>query len=427
MSNYKAIVAKIDKTIPIEKAERIHIAVVLGEYCIVSKDWQVGKVGLFFPAGTQLSEDFAKNNNLYRDWTKNVDTTKAGFFDDNRKVRCQKFLGVKSEGFFCELDSLAFTGAYYGSLSIGHALDEIGGQKICQKFWIRKERGDGKSKARTKRDAPFFLEHVETDQFKYNKHKIQKGDLISIQAKGHGTSGRSGILPVEAELPKWKQFINRFKEVFKPQYVYEHVVGTRRVFLDNAGKDPRSSEGFRHVIADKIKPFLSQGMTAYYEIVGYANDKPIMSPHSMSKLRDKAYLKKYGDTIIYKYGLQPGETDYYIYRLTYTTADGQTIDFSQAQLIEWCKKFDLPHCFEVVKPFVFDGDMEKLEALVELLTERSDLLTEDYRDPTIISEGVVIRVDNGNTTPLFLKNKSFVFKVLEGIAQEQEPDLEDNS
>jgi hypothetical protein len=60
------------------------------------------------------------------------------------------------------------------------------------------------------------------------------------------------------------------------------------------------------------------------------------------------------------------------------------------------------------------------------LTERPDVLCEDYTDPSHINEGVIIRCDGGSTTPVFLKSKSFYFKVLEGIAQELEPDIEDN-
>jgi hypothetical protein len=36
-----------------------------------------------------------------------------------------------------------------------------------------------------------------------------------------------------------------------------------------------------------------------------------------------------------------------------------------------------------------------------------------------------VRLDKGTLQPLFLKNKSYAFKVLEGIAQEVEVDAED--
>ena len=65
MSNYKAIVGKIDTIYPIQGADNIQVAKVLGETVIVSKSLQVGYVGILFVAGTQLSEEYCKNNNLY--------------------------------------------------------------------------------------------------------------------------------------------------------------------------------------------------------------------------------------------------------------------------------------------------------------------------------------------------------------------------
>jgi hypothetical protein len=133
MSNYKAIIAKIDRVTPIPNADRIHLATVLGESVIVSKEWEIGKVGVLFVAGTQLSETFAANNNLFRDSEKNLDKSKKGFFEDNRRVRAQPMLGVKSEAFFADLNSLTFAGDV-STLNIGDSFEEFNGVKICNKF-----------------------------------------------------------------------------------------------------------------------------------------------------------------------------------------------------------------------------------------------------------------------------------------------------
>ena len=58
---------------------------------------------------------------------------------------------------------------------------------------------------------------------------------------------------------------------------------------------------------------------------------------------------------------------------------------------------------------------------------RPEVLTEDYHDASHVSEGVCIRVDSGSLTPKFYKSKSHAFKVMEGIAQESDVDLEDMS
>lgn len=82
---------------------------------------------------------------------------------------------------------------------------------------------------------------------------------------------------------------------------------------------------------------------------------------------------------------------------------------------------------DVVEPFVYDGDEVKLRALVEELTERPAVVTEDYIDSSHPSEGIIIRADRGSQTPLFLKSKSFAFRVLEGIASDTSVDEEDAS
>ena len=49
--NNQAIIAKIDRVVEIPGANTIHVGVVLGESVIVSKEWDVGKVGVLFPVG----------------------------------------------------------------------------------------------------------------------------------------------------------------------------------------------------------------------------------------------------------------------------------------------------------------------------------------------------------------------------------------
>jgi hypothetical protein len=430
MSNYKGIVAKIERIVEIEKAENIQIAVVLGEFTIVSKSIGVGTVGILFPAGTQLSEAYCHENNLYRDPQLNKDTTQKGFFEENRKVRCQKFLGVKSEAYFASINSVDFTGTKGESLELLSSFEELNGVTICNKFLLKqeKEKKEQKNKAPRVKSVPFFKEHVDTEQFKHNLHKLNKGDLISIQSKRHGTSQRSGIQLVRERLPKWKEWFNKWYPIFRQKDVYQSVVGTRRTVLTEPEKEGfHGSEAFRFEIANKLKEHLTEGITLYYEVFGWANGKPIMPKHNMDALKNKEYVKKYGKEITYAYGCLVGTYDYHIYRITYTTHTGTTVDLTQAQLVSWCKDRNLNHSLDVVPPFIYDGDQEKLKVLVEELTERPEVLTEDFTDPRHPSEGVIVRVDRGTTTPLFLKSKSFVFKCLEGIAQEIELDIEDAS
>lgn len=436
MSNYKAIIAKIDRVIAIPNADRIHLANVLGESVIVSKEWDVGHAGVLFVAGTQLSEDFASNNNLFRDADKNVDKEKKGFFEASRRVRCQPMLGVKSEAFFADLNSLEFTGIDLSTLKLNDSFEELNGVKVCNKYLNEKTLkviGNSSTKARKKDATPLFYEHVETSQFKRGMMAIQKGDLISIQAKVHGTSQRVAYTKVLNELPKWKEAANSLAKKVGLSAVFaasrmDYVVGTRRVVLQNSEREGfHGSEQFRYDILEQLKPYLTEGMTLYLEVAGYANTKPIMSIHSTKDLKNKELSKKYGDSIVYKYGCKDHEYRVHVYRITLTQSDGTAIDFTQKQLVDWCNARGILPALDVVEPFVFDGDYEALAAKVEQLTERPEVLGEDFIDPTHVSEGVIVRADRGTLTPLFLKSKNFYFKVMEGIASEKEVDLEDAS
>ena len=100
-------------------------------------------------------------------------------------------------------------------------------------------------------------------------------------------------------------------------------------------------------------------------------------PHIQPKaLKDKAFQKKYGDTVTYKYGALEGEAKFHIYRITLTTEDGSCIDYTQPQLVQWCKDRGLDPAYDVVEPFIYNGDEEALRTLVEQLTERPEVLTE---------------------------------------------------
>ena len=84
--------------------------------------------------------------------------------------------------------------------------------------------------------------------------------------------------------------INKFIPLFKAKQVYEHVVGTRRVVLNTPEKDGfHGSEAFRFEIANSILPFLSEGVTVYYEVYGWANGKTIMPKHNLEAIKNKEY------------------------------------------------------------------------------------------------------------------------------------------
>lgn len=437
---HKAIIAQITEVFPIPGADRIHLAKVLGESVVVSKEQGVGYTGVFFPVDLQLSEEFCRENNLFRKAELNKDKTKTGFFEESRRVRAQPFLKQRSEGLFMSIDCLAFAYNYELDMNsllmeTGFQFDEIAGKKICQKYYSeasQKVKGSSnKIKAAKKDYAPFFEKHVDSEQFRHYAERIEKGSLIHIQAKVHGTSARMGYLPVMKELPAWKKRLNHWighlthKQTFKDTYEYDYVVGTRNVVLktgDETKQGFHGSEQFRFDVFELVKPHLEKGMTIYGEIAGYANGKSIMPVHSVKALKDKAMTAKYGDQVTYKYGCAEHEFRFHIYRITMMNEQGTHIDLTQAQIDRWCADRGLLGPVSVCEPFIYDGDVEVLRNKVEALTERPECLTEDYIDPSHVSEGVIIRVDTGDLTPSFYKSKSFAFRAMEGQVEVADPE-----
>ncbi|MGZ8887965.1 MAG: hypothetical protein ACXW1D_00235 [Halobacteriota archaeon] len=417
----KFIVAKITEVFPIEGADNIQAARVCGENVVVSKDAKVGDVGIFFPVDTQVSEEYAHNNNLFRHSHLNADNTKSGFFEDNRRVKAVTLRKVKSCGYFAEIESIRYT-RYQLSFALGETFDELNGKPICNKYVSQATRDaianaakQGKKLVK-KLETPFFEKHVDSAQFKHNASMIPVGSLIHFHHKVHGTSHRSGLTMVKHTLPKWKQIINKLAPIF-PTESWDYVVGTRNVILTPGKEGFHGSEQFRFDVAEMLKPFMEKGMTIYGEIAGYANGKPIMAVHNGKDVKDKAFLKKFGEQIVYKYGCAEHEYRFHIYRITQLNHAGVNVDYTEAQLEQWCAERQLNGPMNVREPMIYDGDLEWLMSLVEQYTENAYHDGQDYLDPTHPGEGIILRIDTGKANPYFLKSKAHNFRVMEGMCE----------
>ena len=106
--NYAATVVKLDQFVKLDNCDNVQAAIIFSNSVIVGKNCQAGDVGLFFPVECALSHEFLSNNNLYRhSQFGNIDATKTGFFEQNRRIKAMRFRGNKSEGFWIPLSSLS--------------------------------------------------------------------------------------------------------------------------------------------------------------------------------------------------------------------------------------------------------------------------------------------------------------------------------
>lgn len=411
---HKAIVAKITEVIEIPGADKIHVAKVLGESVVVSKEWGVGFLGVLFPVDVQLSEGFTSNNNLYRHSELNKDTSVKGFFDDNRRVRAQPFLKVKSEGFFTTLSSLEYLGA--NTLKLGDVFDELNGKKVCEKYYsedAKIKKGNASVKKVKQSSVPFFEKHVDSDQLLHFGHNIAEGSLISVHSKKHGTSFRVGKLKRHKNLSGIKRLINKFAKIF-PETSLDFVVGTRNVIIEDENSlGFHGKESYRFQVLEDLKPHLEDNMIIFGEIVGYVNGKPIMSPHDISKIKNKRLERFFGKSIVYSYGCKEHEFKFFVYRVAYNY-DGEVRDFTQKQLEKWCDSRGIPRTTDLCEQFLYDGDFEALKEKVVYLSEREAYNGADPSDPSHLHEGAIVRVDSGKFVPDFYKYKTFNFKVCEG-------------
>ena len=415
---YKAVVAKIYVTPhPDPEVHSIAVGVACNNTVIVSNKVQTGELGIYFECDGQLSLDFCKQNKLLRE--------DGGYFDENRRVRAQKFRGVRSDGFWIPVDSVAFTGVSVADLKEGDTFDSLKGVQICSKYETaatRSRKAGEANKKKAKKEVKFkaaFPKHFDTEQFRTSVKKFQVGDLITLSEKLHGTSQRFALTEVALLTPRWS--LARLKQVLglMPKKKWDYLVGTRNVTLYNPEQTSYyGSEKFRFTVVEKIRPLLKKGEILFFEVVGWTDGgKSIMPKVNTSGLKDKKFKKQYGDSFYYSYGCQEGQADIFVYRIANLTPDGELIDLPWNSVKERCNQLFIKHVPEY-EQFIFDGDYDKLVQIVEDWTEGPSKV-----DSSHIREGVCVRAER-YPTPLVVKNKSFPFKVLEGIAKDNS-DYED--
>ena len=432
---YKAIVTKLTHIREHPNADRLKLAIVSGHQICIGLDHQEGELGVFFPTDGLLSDEFCLANDLYPRYDEEGNRIGGGFFDQNRpRVRAQNFRGAKSEGYWCGLESLSFTGYDISKLSEGDTFDELNGIKICEKYYTPATlRAMKQGKAR--RANSYFAKHVDTEQFRYGLATIPVGSIIYITEKLHGTSFRMGrvLEEVPVQQGRFKTWLLALaQKAPQPTKEYRYLHGTRNVILaDRNAVGYYEDEAFRWQHFDKLEGWLHPGECVYGEIVGWVNeDSPIMPDHDVGKMRD--IKAEYGNKISYKYGCPAGTSQLYVYRITKVDEEGNVVDLPWPQVNARSIQLGLPglpymeHDISgpVYEPIVYDGDAQKLQDLVASFLEGPSAL-----DLSHIGEGVVLRIETPDGRTYFLKEKSYTFKVLEGIIKDKEDyvDLEEIS
>ena len=443
---YKAYITILTNVRKHPNADRLLLADVFGNTVCVSTDYTEGQLGVYFPTDGQLSIEFAEKNNLVRkkdDAGNNI----GGYMDpDKRNVTAIRLRGEKSDGLFLPISALNYCYAHGDAsieLRVGDVIDGlVNGREICCKYIPRSNSSNrahqsvgNKTRKKKAAIAPLFKEHADTEQLAYNLSAFKPGDQIEITLKMHGTSQRTGYLPVLKGYKRtlWDRLRRREGT---PIYDYGYVSGTRRVVLENYEGGFYGDNEFREHHSKNFEGKLWKGETVYYEVVGFTTSgAPIMSDASNKKLNDKAFIKQYGETTRFSYGCEPIvsidcddlQSDIYVYRMTMTNPDGEVVEYTPDFMRYRCEQMAvktvpvfwrgiIPHAEGQVSDEDGKLDMHSIEA-GEWIKDLAEIFY-DGPDPvgkTHVREGVVVRIIN---RPKFCayKHKNFSFKVLSNIA-----------
>lgn len=430
--NYLAKIVKIDNFHKHSDPEvtKLKCCCIDGFNIITGIDSEPG-LYVYFPTACCINPKFLSYANLYRHGELNVDQTKTGMFDDNGRVKAIRLRGELSEGFIIPIVVLEnwvmSTVNVELKVEEGTEFDSI--EHDGKTFWVNKKYipkntrtpgapGSGNS---GKGKQPKGLDKIIENQFRFHydtvlikkcPHVLHPSDLISITSKVHGTSGISAYVLCKQEL-NWKQKIARWltgEEFDKYDYLY-----SSRSVIKNQYYNKSVQGGFYGVDVwkyanDIVRPCLSKGMTAYYEIIGF-----LPNGGYIQKNYDYGCLPPVGDEA-YTYGKH---FKVQIYRVTITDVSGKVHEFSAREVQLWAQMVGLVPVEQYYYGYAKDlyPDLDPSEHwnenfLSKLANDKNFYM--ECNSPTcdnkVPHEGIVIKIENMKSEAFKLK----CFKFLDG-------------
>jgi hypothetical protein len=430
--NYLAKIVKIDNFHKHSDPEvtKLKCCCIDGFNIITGIDSEPG-LYVYFPTACCINPKFLSYANLYRHGELNVDQTKTGMFEDNGRVKAIRLRGELSEGFIIPIVVLEnwvmSTVNVELKVEEGTEFDSI--EHDGKTFWVNKKYipkntrtsgapGSGNS---GKGKQPKGLDKIIENQFRFHydtvlikkcPHVLHPSDLISITSKVHGTSGISAYVLCKQEL-NWKQKIARWltgEEFDKYDYLY-----SSRSVIKNQYYNKSVQGGFYGVDVwkyadDIVRPCLSKGMTAYYEIIGF-----LPNGGYIQKNYDYGCLPPVGDEA-YTYGKH---FKVQIYRVTITDVSGKVHEFSAREVQLWAQMVGLTPVEQYYYGYAKDlyPDLDPSEHwnenfLSKLANDKNFYM--ECNSPTcdnkVPHEGIVIKIENMKSEAFKLK----CFKFLDG-------------
>lgn len=403
-ANYVATVVSLPATRRIlPNLDNVQGVTIFGYEVLVGKDTASG-LGIFFPAETQLSDEYLYENSLYRHGNLNKIPDAKGYFEDNRRVRAIKFKGNSSNGIFMPLSSLSYTGIDINDLKEGDNFDKLNGKEICKKFTVARKEQKGQSEVDrgfVRADKLYMPEHIDTENFYRNADRLDKKSIAIVTQKLHGTSVRIANTMVNRK-PSFVERIASFFGATIAKTEYANLYGSRKVIKD--ANNPNQNHYYDSDIwtteGKKLDGILPENYILYGELLGW-------TPEGKEIQRD------------YTYSIPKGNVELYVYRIAIVNPRGLITDLSWQQVKEFCYKNGLkytPELFVTSIEELVDDDFKMVKGLMDIryfdgVTKDGVLHTSKFlntlslgTNKDLVDEGICIRIDG--LVPQIFKAKS---------------------
>lgn len=399
-SNYAAKAFTIKSVLPLKGLDKLVGIPVDGHMALVQVGkFHMGDTAVMFPAESQLSDQFCKDNKLYRE--------DGGYIEKNRRVRAIKLRGHYST-------ALVLPAQAVGNPPPGTIFDTVNGVEVCRKYVVPSKANNATMQPKKNKtplvDAAFFPEHTDTKQFLRFPELLDPAKFVYVTQKLHGTSVRMSRTYTNREL-NWRDKLAKRLGVPVQDKELRVISGSRKVV-----KTGSKEKGFYDVdiwehAAERYGHLISANVMVYGELVGYlpGTNKPIQKG--------------------YTYNLPEGEYDMYVYRVSVIASDGQQYDLDFHTMRDFCHSKGLK-----TPPFLnFTVDNQAIDDCshyidVALHEEWSDGNLFMIEEPVPLSsdspvdEGVVLRQDGIETlnlkwkSPIFLEHETRILDEGEEIA-----------
>lgn len=387
--NYVATIVRVNNLTDLEGLDNLKAFHAFGYQALVSKDTEIGSLGVLFTAESQLSLEFAYRNNLHRHADLNKDESQAGYLEDSRRVKAIKLRGHRSDALLLPLSAFDYLKGL-PDFHEGDVFDKIGDKEVVRKYYVKQPQNarkiDKNAIPKFRRvDERHFPLHFDTENYFRNANAIPQDAPIVVTQKLHGTSVRIANTLVKRKL-NWLERLAKRVGIKVAEEEYDHVYGSRKVTKDvnNPDQNHYYVSDVWTIAGKEIDDLIPENYIVYGELIGWTPEG--------------APLQKN-----YTYDVPQGEAHLYIYRVAVVTHQGFTVDLSWDQ----------------VKHFAADRGLRTVPELWR--GQHCDFRADEWIDiryagtwfpqgvplshPKTVDEGVCIRTDIGRA-PYILKAKS---------------------